>query len=292
MPKQRSPDREKAEQLYLESSGKLKLKDIADSLNLPEGTIRGWKNKDHWDYKLNGTFQSKNTERSETKRRDKKSERQLKVISIEDVDLTEKQRLFCLYYIKDFNATMAAIKAGYSPDTARQMGYENLTKPYIANEIKRLKGRAIDELFIDTIDVLRKYVEIAFSDATDYLKFGQRDVQVMGPFGPLYVGKGKNKKPLMKTVNFVDFKESAALDGTIISEVKQGRDGVSIKFEDRMKALDKLAKYFDLFPDKFKRRIEEEKLKLDKEKFEHEKAGDKNNTKPVKIKVTLVDDDD
>lgn len=57
MARQRSPDREKAENLYIKSNGEIKLKDIADTLGLPEGTVRGWKNKDKWEQKLNGTFQ-------------------------------------------------------------------------------------------------------------------------------------------------------------------------------------------------------------------------------------------
>ena len=71
MAKSRSPDREKAENLYIELKGQIKLKDIADRFGIPEGTVRGWKNKDNWDAKMNGTFQKKsedNTERSQKKR--------------------------------------------------------------------------------------------------------------------------------------------------------------------------------------------------------------------------------
>ena len=49
--------------------------------------------------------------------------------------LTPKQRAFCDYYIETGNATDAAIKAGYSKKTARVVGYENLTKPYIKKYI-------------------------------------------------------------------------------------------------------------------------------------------------------------
>jgi len=71
MPRQRSPDREKAEQMYLEAGGNIDLVDIARELNRPAGTIRGWKNKDQWDAKLNGTFQKKSTERSKREKRKK-----------------------------------------------------------------------------------------------------------------------------------------------------------------------------------------------------------------------------
>jgi len=90
-------------------------------------------------------------------------------------------------------------------------------------------------------------------------------------FGPVYEGKGKDKKAVLKTVNFVDIKPSAEIDGTLISEVKQGKDGVSIKLHDKMKALEKLELYLDLLPDKHKRKIEEEKLKLDQAKFDLDK---------------------
>lgn len=54
--------------------------------------------------------------------------------------LTPKQMAFCDYYIKYGDATKAAIEAGYSEDTARSIGYENLTKPYISEYIsKRLE---------------------------------------------------------------------------------------------------------------------------------------------------------
>lgn len=59
MPKERDPRRDQAFEVFLESKGSIKLKEIASQLGVAEGTIRGWKNKDSWDDKLNGTFQTK-----------------------------------------------------------------------------------------------------------------------------------------------------------------------------------------------------------------------------------------
>ncbi|QEK12729.1 terminase [Crassaminicella thermophila] len=67
MPRVRSPNRDKAFEIYKEHNGKIDLVEIAKILNCSPGTIRGWKNKDSWDKKINGTFQKKykkNTERS------------------------------------------------------------------------------------------------------------------------------------------------------------------------------------------------------------------------------------
>ncbi len=52
--------------------------------------------------------------------------------------LTDKQQAFCREYLIDLNATQAAIRAGYSPQTARVIGAENLTKPAVAEEIQHL----------------------------------------------------------------------------------------------------------------------------------------------------------
>ena len=58
--------------------------------------------------------------------------------------LTSRQRAFISYYLECWNASEAARKAGYSEKTARFIGSENLTKPYIREEIdRRLKALAI-----------------------------------------------------------------------------------------------------------------------------------------------------
>ena len=54
--------------------------------------------------------------------------------------LTDKEKSFCVHYCGNgYNATQAAISAGYSKKTAGVIGYENLKKPYIRAEIDRLK---------------------------------------------------------------------------------------------------------------------------------------------------------
>jgi phage terminase small subunit len=56
------------------------------------------------------------------------------------VKLTEKQKRFIDFYVETGNATESARRAGYSKKTAKQVGRENLTKPYLKTAIdKRLK---------------------------------------------------------------------------------------------------------------------------------------------------------
>ncbi|WP_421504810.1 terminase small subunit [Erwinia rhapontici] len=51
---------------------------------------------------------------------------------------TNKQDFFCREYLIDLNATQAAIRAGYSDNTAREIDTENLSKPDILNRIAEL----------------------------------------------------------------------------------------------------------------------------------------------------------
>ena len=55
--------------------------------------------------------------------------------------MTYKQELFIQEYIKTGNATSSAMKAGYSKKTARAIGQENLTKPYIKKRIEELSQK-------------------------------------------------------------------------------------------------------------------------------------------------------
>jgi len=226
------------------------LKELAEKYNISEGTIRSRKCREKWEKKVQATQQKKQQKKPKT-------EKIIEDVVIDNDELTERQRLFCLYYVKYWNATKAYQKV-YGCDywTAAVNGSRLLKKAKIKAEINRLKKLLVSDVYLEAQDVLQKYIDIAFSDITDFVTFGQKEVQVMGPFGPV-----------TKIVNFVDLKEDNEVDGTIITEVSQGRDGVKIKLANRLKALEKLGEYFDLFPDMFRRRIDEERLKLEEQRL-------------------------
>lgn len=69
--------------------------------------------------------------------------------------LTEKQRRFCDEYLIDLNATQAAIRAGYSPKTAAAIAAENLTKPKVAENIKKRMDEKEDALIAKQDEVLK-----------------------------------------------------------------------------------------------------------------------------------------
>jgi phage terminase small subunit len=84
--------------------------------------------------------------------------------------LTDKQELFAREYLKDLNATQAAIRAGYSEKSAAAQGCENLIKPNIAERIIELKSARNEEVGIDAAYVLRRLVEIDQMDVLEIVK--------------------------------------------------------------------------------------------------------------------------
>ncbi|TDB44121.1 terminase small subunit [Photorhabdus luminescens] len=85
--------------------------------------------------------------------------------------LTDKQEMFCREYLVDLNATQAAIRAGYSESTARNIGCENLAKPNIQSRIAELKAGRNERVQVDAEYVLRRLVEIDQMDVLDILTY-------------------------------------------------------------------------------------------------------------------------
>ncbi len=244
----RAPDEKKIKARELFDKG-LKLIEIANQLEVPEGTIRSWKNRYNWD--CNVAKEKCNV--AKTKKRKKQSKEELTTDEVDQVienpELTDKQRLFCVLYAKCFNATKAYQKAyGCTYETAMANGSETLRKTKIQNEIRRLKQERLNREFLSESDIFQKYMDIAFADLTDYVEFGTAEEPVMSMYGPVKVEDPKTgkKKQLTQTVNVVHFKKSSEVDGTILSEVKHGKNGSSIKLADRMKALQWLSDHMEI----------------------------------------------
>ncbi len=75
-------------------------------------------------------------------------------------NLTPKQQCFIEEYLIDLNATQAAIRAGYSPRTARAIACENLAKPDIQEAIAEAKRERSEATKIDAEYVLRRLHQI------------------------------------------------------------------------------------------------------------------------------------
>ena len=83
--------------------------------------------------------------------------------------LTEKQKRFVEEYLIDLNATQAAIRAGYSPNTAKDIGCENLAKPNIRACIDKEIAERSKRTGINQDRVIRELARLAFVNANDVI---------------------------------------------------------------------------------------------------------------------------
>ncbi|SPF51144.1 putative PBSX phage terminase small subunit [Candidatus Desulfosporosinus infrequens] len=260
------------------------LRDLAAKHGISAGTIRSRKNRENWakaeaanDATQNATQgKQRNATQKKSVATDKKSGRKKAATDqgkkrpeeaagsethyiVESSPLTEKQQLFALHFVKDHNATMAAIKAGCPKAGAHVQGSRMLRDVKVAAEIRRLKGDIAQDIFLTKRDVLEVYEKIAMSDPGDFFEFGTTQdwvyldgQRVVGPDGQYQV----------QDVNFVRIKNSDQVDTSMVQEIRQTKDGISIKFHDKHKALDRLADFFDLTPDQHRRKVDDANLKL------------------------------
>ena len=97
--------------------------------------------------------------------------------------------------------------------------------------------------------------------------------------------KDENGEPITYKSNYVYFKNSGEVDGSLITEVSQGKDGVKVKLADKMKALQWLGDRMDLLSTEAI-----EKLKLAREKFDYEKAKAQDTDESIEIRIVSAKD--
>lgn len=81
--------------------------------------------------------------------------------------LNERQKAFADYYIETGNATEAAKRAGYSENTARQIGTENLSKPSISAYIAERMAEQSSKRVADANEVIEFYTAVMRGEVKD-----------------------------------------------------------------------------------------------------------------------------
>lgn len=135
-------------------------------------------------------------------------------------NLTDKQQAFCEEYLVDLNATQAARRAGYSEDTAKQIGSENLSKPAIAEKIAELKDERSNRVQVDADYVLQGLLDLHKQC------IGEKEITVTDADGALTVTKvfkeaGANKalENLGKHLKMFTDKQEIETKVNVISDV-------------------------------------------------------------------------
>ncbi len=154
--------------------------------------------------------------------------------------MNEKQERFVEEYLIDLNATQAAIRAGYSNKSAKEIGCENLTKPNIRKAIDIALAERSRRTGVTADRVVQELAKIAFANAEDIID----------------LDSGK----ILSNAESVDLAAVQSIkvkDGDTFTERE-------IKLADKLKALDMLCRHLGMFKDKLELSgtLETEKSKL------------------------------
>lgn len=277
MARNRDPARDKAFEFWKEAGGgkapKGILKEIADKLGKSETLIRKWKNIDEWGSnkntfinisksnvtKFNGNVTNEKTEEKKELILDENKDYEW----IDDIDgLSDKQRLFCYYYMESLNTFQAGVKAGYSPNYSRTRIYEMLENVSIKNFLKKLREQQKQDFLISQEKILNRHVQVAFSDINEYFN------------------EDGSLKPLSE------------VDGSLVRKIKiikkDGFESAEIQLIEKCPSLAWLTKFAGLDPDT---NIAKERLEIEKEKVygtgngEGKTSGSIEKAKSILIKL-------
>lgn len=221
---------EKYELAYKDYLSGMKYKDIAAKYGVTVSAVKSWKSR-YW--------KDKKLQPKKKKVATKKDAKKIAKKIADESELDEERQLFCIYYLKYHNQVKAymKVKPGTKYNSATVMASRWMHESRVQDEINRLKAELYADALLDPNDIVQKYIDIAFADITDYANFSGRSVSL---------------------------KDSDYVDGSIVQEVTQGKHGISIKLNDRMKALDWLTKHLNIANAEQKAKIELIKAQIGK----------------------------
>lgn len=143
--------------------------------------------------------------------------------------LTEKQKLFADEYLIDLNATRAykaAYKSCKKDETANVNGSKLLRNTKVAKYIEERMNERSKRTEITQDNVLRELATIAFANITDVVTIEN---------GTVYI---KDTKDIPKSLL------------PAIESIKEGKNGIEIKFYSKDRSLELLGRHLGMFNDK------------------------------------------
>lgn len=161
--------------------------------------------------------------------------------------LTEKQARFVAEYLVDLNATEAAKRAGYSEKTAYSIGFENLRKPEIQEEIQQAMENRAKRTMVTQDRVIQELARVAFANGTDFARVvsSEQPVSVVDDEGNL-----QNVMRKVQRVELIDTYQLNQEKRAAIAGIKEGKHGIEVSSYDKVKALELLGKHLGLFDGK------------------------------------------
>lgn len=221
-----------------------------------------------------------------TKPKPKTATKKVAAIAQDTGVLTDLQSRFVDEYLIDLNATKAAVRAGYSEKSAAEIGYENLIKPQVAEEIQRRKQERQNRTEITADLVLREVWQMFRADARELVEvrvgccrhcYGeghkrQRTVAEMNAAREKWIDSGKvpldfdeeggiGFNPLLSphpgctecggdgSARVVphDTRKLTPEAASLFAGAKMGKNGVEIQMHDKVGIAEKLFKHLGLY---------------------------------------------
>lgn len=143
--------------------------------------------------------------------------------------MTDRQKRFVEEYLIDLNATQAAIRAGYSPQTAKEQGSQNLTKLNIQNAIGKAIAERSKRTGINQDRVIQELAKLAFVKMTDVVDSNGRI-------------KSNASDDDLSCIEGIKYKSSSSESGSSIER--------EVKIASKLKALELLGRHLGMFTDK------------------------------------------
>lgn len=144
--------------------------------------------------------------------------------------LTPKQNRFCAEYLKDLNATAAAIRAGYSPRSAEVAGSRMLRNRKVSQVVEEALARRQERIEVKSDDILRELLRLATTD----------------------IGKAFDEHGRMLPLKDMPEDVRRAISGLEVTSLGDGEVGTvtKVKFWDKVRGLELLGKHLKLFTEK------------------------------------------
>lgn len=148
-------------------------------------------------------------------------------------ELTPKQQRFCQEYVIDLNGTQAAIRAGYSPDTANEQSSQLLAKLNIQEYVKTLQDGISKRLEITSDMVVQELAKIGFLDPREMFSVDNDLLNIRQ--------MGDKQAAAISSIEIESITVGRGKDVEEIGKTKK------IKFWDKVSALEKLGKHLGIF---------------------------------------------
>lgn len=143
--------------------------------------------------------------------------------------MTKKQKRFCEEYLIDLNATQAAIRAGYSPDTAGAIGAENLTKPEIQRAVAKAMAERSRRTGVNAERVVLELAKVAFVNVGNVIDATDATIKTDA-----------------------DPEDLAAIQSIKVKDMGDMGIEREIRMADKLKALELLGRHLGMFNDKIR----------------------------------------